>query len=51
MSQGTLIPVGFGAVMLILTALAIATAHSDQTIGTGQVTTSAPLQQILQKDH
>ncbi|WP_268810638.1 hypothetical protein [Thalassococcus halodurans] len=43
MTESTLIPAGFGAVMLTLIALALVTAHSDQTIGTGTATQAAPI--------
>lgn len=51
MTESTLIPAGFGAVMLTLIALALATAHSDQTISTGTATQAAPNTQISQKDY
>jgi hypothetical protein len=51
MTESTLIPAGFGAVMLTLIALALATAHSDQNNGSGTATQAAPITQISQKDH
>ncbi len=51
MTQSTLIPARFGAVMLTLIALALAMGHSDQTIGTGTATQAVQNTQISQKDH